>query len=663
MTLFDRHPARFLFVLFTSFFFLCGQHLINGSNDGAYVGMIRSWQKGSLYYTDQTFPYAGGVSFAEVDGRQLSDRNIGMALMNTPLWVLLQPVALTLGLRFSAPDIEYMAPAEHADKEDVFPSLSLLGVVMHLLPAAFGGGAVALFFSLLRMRGGSLAVSAFTAAGFTLGTCMLPFAQTIFIHGASVFFTLLVLYYYYRVKDHGTQEYVKLGAVLGFLALIEYMLVIFGAGILLMLACRQSVFGASPEERRKHIIRFALAGAAPVLLFMAYNTVALGSPLASTYSKHGFYLYTHTLSGLLSGDIGQGLEGLLVRHYRHGLLITAPALLFGFAAIAAAFRRREREPLILAVIIAAHWLFIAKTLEWHGASFYPRYILWSGMLLALLAGYWFVDNMNAWQRERGRLRASWLSLFVVLMGYGLWKSFSYNQPPGQSKQVLMQQSDLLNFFYDMGLHGMRDWPVLVWFFCVLMLPKAAGFSPKLRKWALAGVLLLPFLYAYQNPWLPRREKLAVLDAACLAPKDCGWRLSNENFAMGPVNFPDGSTITYKDNIDISGGIAYPRKADKPAIMRYNLDHLLDKNRRRVKVDFTLTSKTANRVIVRACYASGECKEVLSRHSDGIERRYAFLMSLADLPKPETLAALEFELYVDGQSVANVDSRIHAIYIY
>ena len=192
-----------------------------------------------------------------------------------------------------------------------------------------------------------------TAVVFALGTSMWSTSQALWQHPAAVLaIAVALLFLSWAAQDDawagraGLPLAIALAARHADVALVAVLAV------------------ATAVRWPRQLPRLAAWGAPVILLALAYQWWAFGSPLA-----HGF----SGSASRFSEPWGRGHLGLLVSPAK-GLFVCTPVVLAALYGVVVAFRRGERWWAVsLSAAAVAHWVLVGRWSEWHGGeSWGPR---------------------------------------------------------------------------------------------------------------------------------------------------------------------------------------------------------------------------------------------------------------------------------------------------
>jgi hypothetical protein len=315
------------------------------------------------------------------DGHVYSDKAIGTAVLGIPVYALAKPLLA----RFSDDPVRYASFVR---------TLVTWGAVS--IPAAL---AVAALFALVWRATGNATTAAWVAAAGAFGTPHWPFATMLFGH-ATAGALLMIAFYLTRVLRDGTGRPLAtsagVGVALGLAVITEYppalIAVLIGGYFVAALATttmrrsRWACFGTA----------FA-AGAVPVGLLLAYNTVCFGSPLTLSYAliaaPEFAAVHAQGMLGITMPDARRLLY--LTVHPARGLFVQSPILLAGLAGMVPMLRRpgwRLEASVIGLALVGMRLVDAGFGVWWGGWSFAPRHlvpwVLLGCLPIAFLSSRW-----------------------------------------------------------------------------------------------------------------------------------------------------------------------------------------------------------------------------------------------------------------------------------
>ncbi|SDM01483.1 phospholipid carrier-dependent glycosyltransferase [Siphonobacter aquaeclarae] len=317
---------------------------INCSNDGSHVALAKAIYNDQDVRIEKYFHYVACCDFVQKDGRILSDRLPGNALLMQPF------------LAFSAL-AQYLGIPSLRQEPDV--------VAIHLLPVLCGVLTVLLLFLLFRRTGFSPEVSLISSLVYAVCTQQWLEATHAFSHAPSALFVLAAVYAILPVRDPFSQRkevFVSM-ALLGFATLLELQNILF-VPIVALYACR-----IAPRRLFSREGLSLVSISAWILLFfvgilMTYNYIAFHELMIKTNTYNHNFPEERSFSASLSGNFAAGMDRLFtnlgrIRTYYDwvggsgnetpGLLAASPVMLISFWGFRDFFRR----------LPAQAWLFLA----------------------------------------------------------------------------------------------------------------------------------------------------------------------------------------------------------------------------------------------------------------------------------------------------------------
>lgn len=669
--------ALVLFLAFFSAYFVLSPKMIHGSNGGSSFSILRAIDSGTFPELDErAAAYTGHVNFSTLEGRYFSDRPPGLALLSLPFHLASRGLSEGLGLAYYPRSFEEEHDGKEGNVLDYFPLSSLAISLDHLVPIALSAGAVALLFLIFRLFTRSKGAPAALAVLFGVGTMFLKYATVFFAHNASVFFVLLAAYLAFGKNATARRwpwwKFTLFSLAASFSILLEYQLALFVAALAayLLFSYRSFFQIRKGQWLNWNVLAGILPAAVPPALLGAYQYAMFGSPLATTFSQHGFYLYTRTFGGTFSGNISKGLYGLLLDPAHNGLFFASPFMLLGLLAALFALRKRPKEILFLLGAAVAHILIIAKFKEWHGGTVYPRYIGWSSAAL-YAAGAIGLLHLVALYKEAKRARraaiAAFMALFALLGLYGIYQNLA----------------DMGTFFAGIKIIG-PICPTLNLLAC-----GPAAYASGLSHWPLLAAVLgflggvgALFAFARKGRWV--FAAASVLVAAIIIGLSlffmtgvADWKersvVLEENFHIWYAEQApqkevgsDGQAIDRVSswaNVQGRGGdIVYPDSSSEPAVLEYALPGRNAPERMYLVADFTIVGQGN---FVRAEYAGprGSTHPIFSVRGSEAEQRYILKKELLNINAQEEGNVLRIELFAHEDSTTLADARLEFFQVY
>ena len=269
-------------------------------------------------------------------------------------------------------------------------------------------------FMLAREAGATHELAALIAVGLAIAMPIAPYATLIF---PEIPAALLIVYAVRRLSANNNNlgQWLAIGLAVGFLPWLHQRFavvsVVFAVAILIELWRARSILVAS-----------ALAPiAAGGFSLLAYNQWLYGQPTQNVEDHAGF----SGLTGAVNGAAGLLLDA------QWGLLIIAPGLIFGLAALPHWFRADRRRASLAIAATAPYLIVVAAYQVWWGEWGPPaRYLVPVVPVLAGALGAWIT---RATWTQRVTAAGLWtLGMALTLVGYVQPQRF-YHQPDGLNK--------------------------------------------------------------------------------------------------------------------------------------------------------------------------------------------------------------------------------------
>ncbi|CAN5514821.1 hypothetical protein BH24CHL1_BH24CHL1_07130 [soil metagenome] len=301
--------------------------------------------------------------------------------------------------------------------------LSLLIAAPYELAGRLGAVLVVMLFAVLlagqmfmlaREAGATGEVAALVALGLAIAMPIAPYATLIF---PEIPAALLIVYAVRRLsaKNNNHWQWIATGAAVGFLPWLHQRFavvsVVFAIAILLELWRKRSFQVASA------LVPIAAGG----FSLLAYNQWLYGQLTQNVEDHAGF----SGLTGTVNGAAGLLLDA------QWGLLITAPVLIFGIAALPHGFRANRRGASLAIAAIAPYLIVVSAYKVWWGEWGPPaRYLVPVVPLLAGPLGAWISRATRSQKLTAAGLWALGMALTVV--GYAQPQRF-YHHPDSLNK--------------------------------------------------------------------------------------------------------------------------------------------------------------------------------------------------------------------------------------
>jgi len=287
----------------------------------------------------------------------------------------------------------------------------------------FGALGVLFFFRLARtLAGGRLRAPLIVTALYGTGTIAWPYANTFFSEPLATWLVLAALERLVCFRDAEPDPHpITAGVALGLAVCAHITAILFVPFFAMLLPRRPAPTRAwlrpvALDWRR--VLRFAGGLAGPFLLLGLYNLVRFGDPF-ETGRGIGRVYATWVMPF-------HGLWELLVGPCK-GLVVFAPAVLFGLVAWPRFHRLHPRLSATIAAAALFRWLFIAARSDWHGGfSLGPRFLVMLLPFLLLPIVPWLDESIT--QGRRGLVAvalAVGLACTVQQLLFVIGEVFSY----------------------------------------------------------------------------------------------------------------------------------------------------------------------------------------------------------------------------------------------
>ena len=355
--------------------------------------------------------------YAYHGGHYYSDKAPGLALLGVPVYAALRgllPSELLLRVQALADGSESLKTTLRPDGAGLgydrtlyFVALGVTTFVAVAIPSALLG--VILLHVVMSFGSGAREALASTAL-YGLGTSAFPYANAFYGHQTSAFLLFAAFAVLLAVRrGRLTRSWLVLAGFLsGYAAITEYSTVLIGAILgVYALAALGRALGS--------LVRLALGAAPPLVLLVAYDLAAFGTPLPVGYAYSELWADLHH-TGFLSLTYPR-LEALwgITFGLDRGLFVLSPFLLFALPGYLVLWRDRSRRPELWVSLSAplVFFLFNASSAMWQGGfAVGPRYLVPSlpFLMLAVAPG-------AAWAWRH-------LVLRPVLVVAGAWSLFA-----------------------------------------------------------------------------------------------------------------------------------------------------------------------------------------------------------------------------------------------
>lgn len=269
-------------------------------------------------------------------------------------------------------------------------------------------------FMLAREAGARHELAALIAVGLAIAMPIAPYATLIF---PEVPAALLIVYAVRRLSANRNNlaQWLATGVAIGFLPWLHQRFavvsVVFAIAILIELWRARSLQVAST------LAPIAVGG----FSLLTYNQWLYGQPTQNVEDHAGF----SGLAGTVNGAAGLLLDA------QWGLLIIAPVLIFGIAALPHWFRQDRRRASLAIAATAPYLIVVAAYQVWWGEWGPPaRYLVPVVPLLAGPLGAWI--TRATWTQRLAAAGLWTLGMALTLVGYAQPQRF-YHHPDGLNK--------------------------------------------------------------------------------------------------------------------------------------------------------------------------------------------------------------------------------------
>jgi hypothetical protein len=288
---------------------------------------------------------------------------------------------------------------------------------------------------------------------YGLGTDAFPYSGAFYSHQivAVMLFAAFALAHRIAMDRQRPAAALGVGMLLGYAVITEHPAALIAAPLFVYLAVKQ------PDRRQIGLT--LLGGMLPGALWVAYNLVIFGRPIAFAYEHEPLFRDVNT-TGFFSLTYPQAdaLWGITFSSYR-GLFFLSPALLAAIPGMVALARRRawRAEFWVCLWASVAFVLFNGSSVMWQGGhAIGPRYLV--PMLpfmvppLALAASRW---GRLTWARRVLGLSTSWsfLAIWAETLGGQSFPGYTLNPLFRHSLPLLAKGDIARNLGAALGLPG------------------------------------------------------------------------------------------------------------------------------------------------------------------------------------------------------------------
>jgi hypothetical protein len=379
-----------------------------GPNPSSRFILTKSIANDSLELNKTDMEFYSGMDYSLKDGKYYSDKPPGISFLFVPLYFAGDFFA-NIGLH--APQIDTFRSA--VDANAFF--------LMIIFAAMLNAVAAIRIYDIAKLLGFSNKISYAAMLLFAFATLFSVYAATLFSHAFTTTLLILATYHLLKIKFARIKKIDLLlaGIFLGFAVTTEYL-------VILLLPVFTAYCFFIDKKSLKHKIIHTIIFLTPIiifgLLFAAYNTLAFGSPLASSYDYSSFKDTQNFDNPLL-----EGAYYILFSSWR-GLFFYNPLLLLaipGAWLLAKKLKIFRAEVLLFAVIILFFVVVIAQYSYFDGGLCYgPRHLLPTVPFLLLLALPMLDKNYYAKNKNgKTKLEKIYMVLIIVLVAISFFHSF------------------------------------------------------------------------------------------------------------------------------------------------------------------------------------------------------------------------------------------------
>lgn len=424
----NRHDWLIVILLFvmTSSVYFATTSGITSSNDGSHYALVRTIVENRAFALKGFDDYAEGNDIAITeDGRLFSDRPPGTALLGT--------------LFYTAGQWLPGSPAELPTRHD--PGNPRLLLLM-MLPAWAGAGAIVLLYAVMRELTLSKAASLTASLMFAFGTIHWKYSSVLFSHALSSFLVVLALFLAMRMARSKRIHWASslfLGIVLGYSVLVEY-----SSALLVLIVMAYLLWQRWPFSLKRLIILFGplVAGGLLSALFLAlYNNANFGTPLRLSYAYAINYPWASSFSTTFNYPLVDGLRALLYwgtgdgwcdgTCYNQGIFLLSPLLLLAVPGWIPYWRKARTECILTTAVFLVYLLLFAKHRTAHGFTADGRYLVPFLSLMAIPLGFtieWLFSLRRhpVWQAVLFLISYGFFFISIGNTFYHIGTSYNYN---------------------------------------------------------------------------------------------------------------------------------------------------------------------------------------------------------------------------------------------
>ena len=216
----------------------------------------------------------------------------------------------------------------------------------------------------------------------SLATPIFPYAGAFYGHSLAAVLAFSVFFLWMEVNQFNAQitpgRLLLSGFLIGFMVLTEYTTLIIA--IILIVYIMHVVRSKQTSWDWKTAGLFFAGGAIPMIIFISYNWICFGSPLAIGYANENLQEFKEVHSDGLMGIRWPNLETLLYMtiHPMQGIFIQSPALFLAIGGFIMMQRERNywAEFIDVTSTILAYFLAISGLkIWWGGDAFSVRHLI------------------------------------------------------------------------------------------------------------------------------------------------------------------------------------------------------------------------------------------------------------------------------------------------
>jgi hypothetical protein len=419
--------------------------------------------------------YGNTGDYARFGEHYYSDKAPGTALLGIPFyWAFrtlarapiigdaLERVAAGAGGRGAAP-----GPASPQEEAGLFPWRGYFALALYAatlgavaLPSALLGG---LLYRLARRLGAGVGGAAILTLVYGLGTGAFPYGSALYGHMPAAFCLFAAFYILFSQQEGEPAPWrlALVGLLLGWAIITEYPMALPAAVI--------GLYAIYELSNRRRLLWIVAGGLAPMLILVALDMAAYGTPLPVGYWYSELWQEEHSIGFMsLTAPSLARLWGITFSPYR-GLFFLSPALLLVVPGLMAWWSTRQRRAgwvALMGVIIVLVLFNASSAMWWGGYAVGPRYMLPAVPFMALPIASWLGSIRWRYGLLAGMGGLSALSVWTqTITSLTFYPPEAYRFPLLELSWPLLKQGRIAaNLGHALGLEGAASlWPLALAF--------------------------------------------------------------------------------------------------------------------------------------------------------------------------------------------------------